>query len=225
VSGSIRIVQVGDMDCVACGGVHVDRTAQVRLVHAIAVESIRGNTRIAWKIGDRALAHYAQCTSIVSELSATLSAQPVEIPARVTAQEAQAKALELESRRLSRRIHELVARSLLAEAEPEEGQRTITAAFDDEPRDFLRGVAEELVRSTGVAVCLTNHADGRVQWTVGIAPGCAVSFDDLRDDLLPVIDAKGGGRPPIWQGVGTRAGAAQEFLALFRRLTAAARRA
>jgi alanyl-tRNA synthetase len=222
VSGTIRVVQVGDLDCVACGGIHLERTGRVRLVRVYSVETIRGHVRIAWKIGDRALAHYRRCSEIVSELGSTLSAQPEEIPERVEKQETQVKEAQLEARRLNKRLHFLVARSLLSDAETERGRRIITAEFDDEPRDFLRGVTEELVEHTGVAACLVNRAEGRVQWSIGIAPGASVSFNDLRSELLPSIDGKGGGKPPIWQGVGTRVEGAGEFLTQFRRSAEAA---
>ena len=218
VSGSIRIVQVGDLDCVACGGVHASRTGEVRLVHAMSVETIRGHVRIAWKIGDRALTHYARTSRIVSRLCSDLSAQPDEIVERVQKQEARIREGELENRRLRKRLYELVAHSLEADAQIVHGQRIVTAEFHDEPKDFLRGVAEELVAQTGVAACLTNHTGDQLQWTIGIAPGSSLSFAELRDELFPIIEAKGGGKPPLWQGVGGRTAGTHEFLAAFRRL-------
>ncbi|MFW5683605.1 MAG: alanyl-tRNA editing protein [Spirochaetota bacterium] len=222
VSGTIRIVQIGDFDCVACGGLHLDRTGQVRLVRASSVETIRGHVRVAWKIGDRAIADYRLCSEIVSRLGSSLSAQPEEIPRRLEKQEEKIKALELEGRRLNRRLHSLMAGSLLADGETEHGQRIVTASFSDEPGDFLRGVTEELVEYTGVAVCLVNRTAERLQWSVGIAPGSSVSFGELRDELLPIINGKGGGKPPIWQGVGSDPKHASDFLAAFRRAGEAA---
>ena len=99
VSGSIRVVRVGDLDCVACGGVHVERTGEIRLVRAVGVETIRGRVRIAWKIGDRAIAHYRLCSEIVSSLGASLSAQPDELVERVARQEERSRELDLEQGR------------------------------------------------------------------------------------------------------------------------------
>ena len=218
VSGRIRVVQVGDFDCVACGGVHAARTGEIRLVHAVGVETIRGHARIAWKIGDRALAHYRQTSDIASRLGSMLSAQPHELVERVEKQEARIRDADLENRRLRERLHELVARSLLTDAEPAHGRRVVTAEFDDEPRDFLRGLAERLVSTTGVAACLVNRDGERLHWSIGLAPGSGLAFDAMRDELLPLIEAKGGGKPPIWQGIGTRPGGAQAFLAAFKEL-------
>jgi len=215
-------VRIGDfasgdeIDCVACGGVHVTRTGEIRLVRAVGVETIRGRVRIAWKIGDRALAHYRLCSEVVSSLGAGLSAQPDELVARVGKQEGRVRELEAQTRRFAERVHTLVAGDLVSQTSELGGQRVITAAFRDEPTDFLRGVTEQLVARSGVATCLVNHADGRLQWSIGIAPDSPVALDDLRGDLLPVIDGKGGGKPPIWQGVGTKPEGVDDFLARFR---------
>ncbi len=224
VSGSIRVVRVGDfasgdeLDCVACGGVHVERTGEIRLVRAVGVETIRGRVRIAWKIGDRAIAHYRLCSEIVSRLGASLSAQPDELVERVARQEERSRELEAGSRRLAERVHTLVAEDLVSQAVAVGRQRVVTATFRDEPADFLRGVTERLVAQSGVAGCLVNHAEGRLQWSIGIAPDSSVALDDLRKDFLPIIDGKGGGKPPIWQGIGTKADGVDEFLARFREI-------
>lgn len=218
VTGSIRVVQVGDFDCVACGGVHLSRTGEARLIRAWSVENVRGHARIAWKIGDRAIDHYRLTSTIVSELGAALSAQPHELVDRVAKQEERARDAELANRQLRSRVYRLVAHSLVADAEPVRGRRVVTAEFDEEPKEFLRGVIEELVSQTGTAACLVNRSGSAVQWSIGIAPGSGAVFDRMRSELLPIIDGKGGGKPPIWQGVGTKPGAAQQFLARFTKL-------
>ena len=222
VSGSIRVVRIGDFDCVACGGVHVSRTAEVRLVRLLDVESIRGNTRTIWKIGDRAFAHYREASAVVRELGSALSARPHELAERVGIQEERIRTAELEIRRLNERLYELVAARLLDEARPEQGsghgRTVITADFAEESKDLLRGVTERLVREPGVAVCLVNRTDERLQWSIGAGPGVPLEFDSIRGELFPVIAARGGGRPPVWQGTGARVEAAPEFLERFRKL-------
>jgi alanyl-tRNA synthetase len=218
VSGSIRLVRIGEVDCVACGGVHAERTGQVRLVHALGVESIRGRVRIAWKIGDRALDYLRLAGSIVRELGDYLSAQPHQLVERVEKQEDRARQAELEVRKTRTRLYQLLADSLVADQEPVRGRRVVTAEFEDDDRELLRGVAKVLADQTGVAACLTNRQGDQLYWSVVIAPGAGVEYADLAGELLPVIDGKGGGKPPIWQGVGSRVNASGQFLAAFARL-------
>jgi len=222
VSGTIRLVQVGELDCVACGGVHVTRTGKIRLVQALAVESIRGNTRIAWRIGDRALRDYDDKNRIVREIGAHLSAQPSELAERVAARSEQMRFLEMELKRLWSRVYAGEAASLLSAAQADgsggEGATTVvTATYDDEPRDFLRGVMEALVTNTGVAACLVNVTEGSVQWSIGAGEGAELEWARMKE-LLPLIDGKGGGKPPIWQGIGGAGDGVGEFLERFRAL-------
>jgi alanyl-tRNA synthetase len=216
VSGTIRLVQVGDIDCVACGGIHCARTGQVRLVQALSVETIRGNARIAWKIGDRALADYDADRAAVQAIGAELSAQPHELVERVCSRTHQIKDLELEIRRLSNRIHEEVSRRLESSSQETRGLRVITADFDNEPRGFLRGVTEILIQTPRTVVCLVNRTNEMLQWSIGIGSDTEVDFAMLKP-LLALIEGKGGGKPPIWQGMGQKPSGIAEFLGEFRR--------
>ncbi|MBT3271855.1 MAG: alanyl-tRNA editing protein, partial [Spirochaetales bacterium] len=74
VDGEIRVVAVEGIDKAACGGVHVERTGEVGLVKLIGTESIRGNIRTIWKIGDRAHADYREKILVCAELSKLFSA-------------------------------------------------------------------------------------------------------------------------------------------------------
>jgi alanyl-tRNA synthetase len=218
VSGSIRLVMADTVDCAACGGVHVANTSKVRLVHAIGTEIIRGNLRISWKIGDRAIADYQMTSALVTELGDSLSAQPGEIGERLRQQEERLKEAESTLKRSRERICQIIAGNLIASEQSRGGHRTIAAGFADEDKDFLRGVSKVLVEQTGVAACLVNRLGEQLQWSIVISPEATVEYGDLKDKLFPLIEAKGGGKPPIWQGMGTRPDAAAEFLETFRRL-------
>ena len=214
VSGSIRLVVMDGVDCAACGGVHVQNSREVRLVRAIGTEVIRGHLRSSWKIGDRAIADYRRSSTLVSKLGEYLSAKPGQLEDRVAQQEHRLKETEALLKRSQERVHDLVARSLINN-HPEE-RRPITAVFENEGKEFLRGVSKVLSEQPGVAACLVNRIGEQLQWSIVIAPEVGLDFGDVRDKLLPLIDAKGGGKPPIWQGMGTRSSAADEFVAAFQ---------
>ncbi|TFH04246.1 MAG: hypothetical protein E4H09_03890, partial [Spirochaetales bacterium] len=222
VTGSIRLVVVGDaersIDCAACGGVHVTRTGQIRLVRPITVESIRGNARISFMIGDRALADYRMKDTTVREIGALLSAKAGELVARVAAQDEKTATLEAGARRLKSQLHRLMAESLLAKAGVLDSASVISAAFTDQDKDLLRGLTEILVTSPGVLGCLTNRSGDSVQWSIGAGTGVEIDANRIRGELLPLIGGKGGGKPPIWQGVGTDPSGIEPFHAAFTRM-------
>lgn len=221
VSGTIRVVQVGDADCVACGGVHVSNSRQVRLVRCIGSESIRGRVRLLWKIGDRALEDYRLKDLAVRNIGGQLSAQPHEIVERVAKLGEQVRELESTSKRQRERICRLAADSLMAGAETEKGRRVITAEFHNEEKDILRGICKALSEETGILACLTNDTGDQLQWSIVAGPASGADVPGMLDELLPVIDGKGGGKPTMWQGIGQNRAAAGEFLATFRSLAGA----
>jgi alanyl-tRNA synthetase len=55
----VRLVKIGDLDCIGCGGTHVRSTAEVGLIKILGAEKIRGHARIKTKIGLTAY-HYFQ---------------------------------------------------------------------------------------------------------------------------------------------------------------------
>ncbi|MFP4376796.1 MAG: alanyl-tRNA editing protein [Spirochaetales bacterium] len=229
VGGTIRVVQIGDQDCVACGGVHLSRTGQVRLVRTLGTESIRGNTRILYAIGDRALAHYRLCADVVSELGAGLSAKPAEIPVRVAKLRGQVASLTTALARANEKIASLIAAGLVREAVSEraadsEGPLVIAANLGTYEAAFVRSVMEKLLVAERVVAALSAtqpEGDGsarRMAWSIGASLGVDFDFNAHREKLLAPIEGKGGGRAPIWQGVGREAERESDFLNAFREI-------
>ena len=56
----IRLVQVGDVECVACGGTHPASSGQIGLVKILDARPSRGKMRVSFVCGMRALRDYQQ---------------------------------------------------------------------------------------------------------------------------------------------------------------------
>ena len=219
VSGSIRLVMISDFDCVACGGVHLHTTGEVGLVKCIGNERIRGRVRTIWKIGDRAYADFDLKHRITATLGQELSAQPADVVERFR-QTVQQLADARRDVAVSRtRIARLITDELIARAGKDSGKRVITRRFEREEREVLRAIAEDLSTRSDTLFCLVNVLDEQLQWVAGAGSGAALQLDFsmVRGELLPLIDGKGGGKPPIYQGVGNNLAGADGFLAEFAR--------
>jgi len=93
-SGTLRIIATQEPDRSACGGTHVRTTAEIGLVLIRKTEKIRGNTRLEFVCGLRALHQARADFRTLQELSRQLSAPASETPALVSAQLERIKALE-----------------------------------------------------------------------------------------------------------------------------------
>jgi alanyl-tRNA synthetase len=215
--GKIRLVKIGDFDCVGCGGLHLPRTREVRLVKAVSIEKIRGNTRIAWKIGDRALADYRQKETVMAGLKPLLATRE-DLYVQKTKElldelsETKKKAGFMETR-----LADVTAESLYREAPApgDSGVRIITVSLKEEEELFIKKIIKNLLKREQVALCLVNEYPDRLRWSIGCSENMDFSFDAVKDDLLPIIGGKGGGRFPLWQGAGGKPENIPSFLEAF----------
>ncbi|WP_455381699.1 alanyl-tRNA editing protein [Salinispira pacifica] len=209
VSGRIRLVMIDDFDCVACGGVHARDTSEVGLVKCIGTERIRGRVRTVWKIGERAYADYALKHDVVAALVQEFSAPPAELVPRIRQQLSQLSDARKAAADLRLRLAEETADRLYREAAATAGSghgalRVVTHRMEGADKELFRAVAESLAGRESCLFCLANVSDGQLQWAVGTGRGSTehLDFDRVKRELLPHIEGKGGGRPPIWQGAG-----------------------
>lgn len=81
VSDHVRIVAMGDFEMVACGGTHPRSTGEIGLVKILSTAPSRGNMRLTFVAGMRAL-HAFQAASICArDVGALLSADVLTAPA------------------------------------------------------------------------------------------------------------------------------------------------
>ena len=216
VSGDIRIVEIEGFDRVACGGVHLARTAEVGWIKLVGTERIRGRVRTVWKIGRRALEDYRLKTRIAAELTDLLSVQVPEIAERTRKLAEKLAEREYEIEGLKRRIAALTADALVAAAP--EAQGAVTGRLPEEDGETIREVAEDIVERHARPVALIAPQRERMRWCVGIPKNVDIDFNASKSDVLPPIAGKGGGKAPYWQGVAENAAGIEEFFEMFRAL-------
>jgi len=111
-TGTLRVVAIDGIDRSACGGTHVRTTAEIGPVAIRKTEKIRGNTRLEFICGLRALRHARADFRTVQELSRQLSVPAAETPALVATQLERIKALEKANQRLTAEVAQREGREL-----------------------------------------------------------------------------------------------------------------
>jgi alanyl-tRNA synthetase len=113
-TGTLRIVAIEGLDRSACGGTHVRSTAEIGPLFTRKLEKLRGNVRIEFVCGLRALRQARADFRTLSEISRGLSAPFEDTPALVTGLIEKAKALEKTSERLAGELAKREGRELYA---------------------------------------------------------------------------------------------------------------
>ena len=198
VSGMIRVVQIGNYDYSACGGTHLRSSAEVGMVKILKLERIKsGATRVYFVCGSRCLTDYRFKHDFVSSLGLKFSTALENVPARSKAllEELNITKRELSSLRIGHA--ELLADSLL-----EKSGNIVVHTLSD--ASLLVELCKAFTTRAGT-VGIFGAIDGtRVLLAVACGAGAFVNANDLLKLGLPFIEGKGGGKPDLAQGSGTR---------------------
>ena len=82
-TGTIRVVTIQDLDRSACGGTHLRSTAEIGAILIRKTERLRGNTRIEFVCGVRAIRRARQDYAVALELSRAIAVAIDDLPEAV----------------------------------------------------------------------------------------------------------------------------------------------
>lgn len=192
VEGDVRIVEIEGVDRIACGGVHVERTGEIRLVYCIGHEQIRGHVRLYFKCGSQAVEESLKNNRIVHDLSRNLSCRAEELPDKIASLQTMLSEAKTQTAHLQRR---------LAVSEIK-NNNYYGISIIESPGVDIQSYAQAADEFEDIAILVTDASDRqRTRWLI-VLKGRFGKLDfnaDIRP-LLANINAKGGGRSPVFQG-------------------------
>ncbi len=211
VSGDIRVICLGDHDRAACGGVHLERTGEVLLVSSIGMEKIRGKIRTAWMIGDRAMRDFSEKGNIIREAGTLLSVPQERLVSQVRKLIEGMKQLNYEKQGLQQQLAQHIISGMFEQGTEIDGVLTAVEVIPLENPDLIKQIGAVLPEGGSYVFCCIGKTDHDIRWVIRVSESLSLPFDYIRKNLLPIIDAKGGGKPPLWQGVGRNPEGAELF--------------
>lgn len=107
---TMRIIQVGEYDYSACGGTHLNSTAEAMMVKIIGTEKIRGHVLVKFLCGYQILDDYKKRFDITTQVTKTYTINLLDIPDKIAR-------LEEENKQFKREIVRLQTEMIPAQAE------------------------------------------------------------------------------------------------------------
>ncbi len=194
--GYIRIVEIEGYDSVPCGGVHLKNLFEIGLIKIIGFEKIRGHIRLNILIGRNAYRDYQTKNSIITTINRELSTKTGEIPNGLTSLKKSITDLKLEKKSIYSAYSKTLIDSIIS-------SKKNTFLFNNLPADLTQKVASELIQILPHPILITNIGD-RVNWYLLDSKNPVIDFNRFRQNILPTINGKGGGKNSIWQGSGEK---------------------
>ena len=196
-TGTLRIISIDSLDKSACGGTHVRSTAEIGPILLRKLEKIRGNTRIEFVCGMRAIRQARQDFRTLAEISRIVSVPFEETPALVQAQVEKAKTLEKSLARVSADLAQREGRELYAAADPHASG--IRRATQRGPIDEAMRARAQAFTSGSKAVFLAI-SENPPSVLLAASADSGVHAGDRVKAAVTAAGGRGGGNQAIAQG-------------------------
>jgi alanyl-tRNA synthetase len=208
LTDGLRVVDIENFDVTACGGTHVARTGEIGLIKVLKLEKRGDKTRVEFRCGARALHDYREKNNIVNHLAAELTCGHEEIPSAVSRLQDDLRQAHRELRGANKQLADYEVEQLLAKAIEHNGVRIVKATFDERSVKELRTLTNNLIQASGVIVLLGSAGD-KAQIILARSHDLPYNMNTMLQRVLPILDARGGGRPDFAQGGGVKADTVQ----------------
>jgi alanyl-tRNA synthetase len=195
-SGEVRLVEIDELDLNTCGGTHVASLAELGLVKLLHTEAMRGGTRVYYVAGERARGRLAEQEERVAQLRSLLGAADEELASVVELKLGQLK----EALRRAERAEEALADSV-AKRLATSGDEIVAEHFPFADARFLQRIARSLSASPSRSLAiLTAGESSEGPFVLCAGTRFRGRVDELGRLAAQILEGRGGGRGPIFQG-------------------------
>ncbi|MNS22320.1 Alanine--tRNA ligase [compost metagenome] len=213
VTENIRIVEIAGVEYNACGGTHVTSTGEIGIIKLMKSEKQKGNTRIYFKCGYRALEEFNTSMQILASLSSKFNTGKDEILDRVEKWELEQKQLQAELAAVKAENDNYLVQELLARAEG----NLIMHVFENKSMKDMQNLAVKLSEGSELYVLLAAEQDHKVIFAQG--GNQELSCGAFYKENLGAFHGKGGGSDkmaqagfPSWEDASAFIEFARQFL-------------
>jgi len=194
--GTLRIVSIEGLDRSACGGTHVRSTAEAGPILIRKLDKIRGNVRVEFVCGSRALRQARTDYRTLASIARTLSAPWERTPELIAAQADRVKSLEKMCQRLAAELAAREGRELHAATEPDAAG--LRRRIEHGPIDDVMRTRAQAFAVLGKAVFLAVCADPP-SVLLAASEDSGIHAGERVKAAATAVGGRGGGNPALAQ--------------------------
>jgi len=197
--GPLRAIEIEGIELQPCGGTHVARTGQIGLMLLRKCEKQKGNWRVEFVCGGRALAAAREDRRLLVESARTLGGAAADVPALVARAAEERRQSDRQRKELQARLAAYEARALWEEAAARaDGVRVVRRVLEGAEPEYLRLLATHIVEQGRGVALLAARPGGHLVFAQ--AAGMAEDMNAVLRATLAGVGGKGGGTRDFAQG-------------------------
>ena len=201
VNSNIRIVEIDNIDFSPCAGTHLRSTGEIGLVKIRKWEKYKGNVRIEFVCGNRALFDYRWKNKAIRDIGLLLSSKDTDVFHKVQLLFHQKEELEKKNKDLKEELLKYKGEELLMNSVKINGTSFVAKIFDDIDLKEINAISNYLVNSKSNLVQIYGSSyENKGQFLVSITKDLKINLKEVFKEVSNEFEIKGGGSPHIIQG-------------------------
>jgi len=212
-TGTLRAIEIEELELQPCGGTHVRRTGQIGMILVRGVSRIRQDWRVEFACGRRAERLAREDFATLRAVAQRLNCSPQEAVTSAERVVAERDAHFKSARASIQKLAEMDARAYLQQVEVgADGLRVVAKLFENEPAEYVQSFAHELAQAENTVALLVRGEDGQIFFSQH--PTAKKDMNALLNEALKHVAGKGGGSRDSARGRLADPQRGSEFLAI-----------
>ena len=199
----IRVVKIGELDINACCGVHPAKTLDLRMIKIKKYEKNRGNTRIEFLAGERAVKDSLSKDKILRDICVYLSSSEEEALNSIKNLKNNIEDLIKEKKKIDEELMQYEIDELLLNSNEHGEIIILKKIYEERDINYVRKLLNKLNDKDNVISLIAVKNHNKVNVLFGASKNIDfVNMGDLLKKIIKFINGKGGGNKFLAQGSG-----------------------
>jgi alanyl-tRNA synthetase len=199
----IRVVKIGELDINACCGVHPAKTLDLRMIKIKKYEKNKGNTRIEFLAGERAIKDSLSKDKILRDICVYLSSSEEEALNSIKNLKNNIEDLIKEKKKIDEELMQYEIDELLLNSNKHGEIIILEKIYEERDINYVRKLLNKLNDKDNVISLIAVKNHNKVNVLFGASKNIDfVNMGNLLKELIKFINGKGGGNKFLAQGYG-----------------------
>ena len=199
----IRVVKIGDLDINACCGVHPNKTSDLRMIKIKKFEKNKGNTRIEFLAGERAIKDSLFKDKVLREICNYLNSNENETLNGIKNLKNSLEEVKKEKKILEEELLNYEEELLIKEGKAQDKYIIIKKIFLNKSTDYITRLANKITEKDNIICLFAIKTNEKVNIILSSSKNIEnINMGKMLKEYISIVNGKGGGSKTLAQGFG-----------------------
>lgn len=195
--GDIRVIEIEDFDLSPCGGTHLKSTSEIGIIKIIGFEKYKGNYRINFLCGKKALLDYRYKNIAIKNISNKFSSSEYDIERIINKFIDDSEKNKKELNIIKKDFYDLFSNNILNEALELNNKKII---IKQENTYDIRQISQSLTKNKGILSFLFSENNDKYNIVFSSSDNININLNEFLKKVFTDLSCKGGGKNNFVQG-------------------------